>query len=117
MWGRVTRERGTWVVEGGTRDARRATRINFDRSKRCESCSCLEFLELSQTWRRWKTYVRTNPGQVRRPKTQLGEGLVGIEPDFRAWIIIGRDPKNMTASARRASFLNSAQNIHVQTWD
>jgi hypothetical protein len=65
----------------------------------------------------WRTYVRTHRATVQRPKVQYGEGLVGIEPDFQAWIVIGRDPSNRTADERRSRFLDSARNIHVQTWD
>ncbi|HKU53643.1 MAG TPA: Shedu anti-phage system protein SduA domain-containing protein [Nitrospira sp.] len=65
----------------------------------------------------WRTYVRNNPASIHRPKLQGGTGLIGIEPDFEVWIVIGRDPDNTSAEARRARYLNSDRTIHIQTWD
>lgn len=65
----------------------------------------------------WRTYVRNHRVAMQQPKAHHGEGLTGIEPDFKAWVIIGRDADDQSAKERRAKFLNSDHSIHVQTWD
>lgn len=65
----------------------------------------------------WRTYVRNNRAAIQQPRERSGEGLIGIEPDFDVWVIVGRDKENQSAGERRAKFLNSGRSVRVQTWD
>lgn len=48
---------------------------------------------------------------------QGGLGLVDIDPNFKIWVISGRDSNGRTARARRDQYLESGEKVHVQTWD
>jgi Domain of unknown function (DUF4263)/Pentapeptide repeats (9 copies) len=66
--------------------------------------------------RDWKNYVRHNRTSVQQPRSHGGEGLIGIEPEFDIWVIIGREADERdSAPARRQVMLES--HIHIQTWD
>lgn len=67
--------------------------------------------------RDWRRFVRENTALAQRPRHQDGLGLVDIDPDFRIWVISGRDKDGRTARDRRERYIESGGNVHVQTWD
>jgi hypothetical protein len=66
--------------------------------------------------RDWRRYVRNNRATVQLPRSQGGEGLAQIEPEFDAWIIIGLGRDENATRERRDRFIETDGTIHVQTW-
>lgn len=67
--------------------------------------------------RDWRRFVRENTAIAQMPRHQGGLGLVDIDPNFKIWVISGRDSDGRTARARRDQYLESGEKVHVQTWD
>ena len=66
----------------------------------------------------WRAWLESNVAYSRSPKSENGLGLVGITPDLRATILIGRCdkefPPSFNAFRRQAK---SRQNIEIHTYD
>lgn len=65
----------------------------------------------------WRLYIRENLDSCRKPRHEMGLGLVDIDDSVRGWVIIGRrSPTDRTTKMRRRQ-LAHGNNIEIHTYD